>query len=80
MGNTSLHLSSQILLWLSGMNLPAMLETQEMQVRLLGWEETLEEGMVTCSSILAWRIPWTEELDGLQSMECLTLGFLETLQ
>ena len=67
MGNTSLNLSSRILLWLSGMNLPAMLETQEMQVRLLGWEETLEEGMVTCSSILAWRIPWTEELDGLES-------------
>ena len=67
MGNTSLNLSSRIPLWLSGMNLPAMLETQEMRVRLLGWEEILEEGMVTSSSILAWRIPWTEEPDGLQA-------------
>ena len=51
MGNTSLNLSSWIPLWLNGMNLPAMLETQEMRVRLLGWEETLEEGMVTCSPV-----------------------------
>ena len=35
----------------------------------LGWEDTLEEGMATHSSILAWRIPWTEEPDRLQSME-----------
>ena len=61
MGNTSLNLSSRIPLWLSGMNLPAMLETQEMRVRLLGWEEILEEGMVTRSSILAWRITCREE-------------------
>ena len=47
-------------------NLPAMRETQ---VRSLGQEDTLEKGMTTHSSILAWRIPWTEELDGLQSME-----------
>ena len=46
-------------------NLPAMLETQ---VRSLGWEDPLEEGMATHSSILAWRIPWTEEPGGLQSM------------
>ena len=39
-----------------------------MQVRFLGWEDPLEEGMVTHSSILAWRIPWTEEPGGLQSM------------
>ena len=74
MGNTSLNLSSWIPLWLSGLNLRAMLETQEMQVWLLGWEETLEEGMVTCSSILAWRIPWTEEPDGLESMELRRVG------
>ena len=43
-------------------NLPAM---QETWVRLLGWEDTLEEGMATHSSILAWRIPWTEEPGGL---------------
>ena len=44
--------------------LPPMWETQ---VRSLGWEDTLEKEMVTNSSILAWRIPWKEELGGLQS-------------
>ena len=39
-------------------NLPAMWETQ---VRSLGWEDTLEKEMATHSSILAWKIPWTEE-------------------
>ena len=38
-----------------------------MQVGCLAWEDPLEEGMATHSSILAWRIPWTEEHDGLQS-------------
>ena len=38
-----------------------------MQVRFLGWEDPLEEEMATHSSILAWRIPWTEEPGGLQS-------------
>ena len=47
-------------------NLPAMQEMQEMQVRSLGWEDVLEEGMATHSSILARKIPWTEELHGLQ--------------
>ena len=42
-----------------------MQETQEMQVQFLGWEDSLEEGMATHSSILAWRIPWAEELGGL---------------
>ena len=46
-------------------NLPAM---QETQVLFLGQEDTLEEGMATHSSLLAWRIPWTEEPGGLQSM------------
>ena len=46
-------------------NLPAMRETW---VRSLGWEDTLEEGMATHSSLLAWRIPWTQESGGLQSM------------
>ena len=40
---------------------------QETGVRSLGQEDPLEEGMATHSSILAWRIPWTEEPDGLQS-------------
>ena len=47
------------------MNLAAM---QETQVRSLGWEDPLEKGVATHSSILAWRIPWTEEPGGLQSM------------
>ena len=42
-------------------NPPAMQETQEMRVRSLGQEDPLEEGMATHSSILAWRVPWTEE-------------------
>ena len=46
-------------------NLPAM---QETQVQSLGWEDALEKGMATHSSILAWRIPWTEEPGKLQSM------------
>ena len=46
-------------------NLPAMWETG---VRSLDWEDPLEKGMATHSSILAWRIPWTEEPGGLQSM------------
>ena len=45
-----------------------MQETQEMQVETLGQEAPLEEGVVTHSSILAWRIPWTEEPAKLQSM------------
>ena len=44
--------------------LPAV---QETRVRSLGWEDPLEEEMATHSSILAWRIPWTEEPGGLQS-------------
>ena len=49
-------------------NLPAVQETRGTQVQLLGQEDPLEEGMATHSSILAWRIPWTEEPGGLQAM------------
>ena len=42
---------------------------QETRVQSLGWEDLLKEGMATHSSILAWRIPWTEESGGLQSIE-----------
>ena len=49
-------------------NPPAIQETQEAQVRSLGGEDPLEEGMATHSSIVAWRIPWTEEPGGLQSI------------
>ena len=41
---------------------------QETQVQSLGWEDPLEKQMTTPSSILAWKIPWTEEPGGLQSM------------
>ena len=46
-------------------NLPAM---QETQVQSLDWEDPLEESMAPHSSILAWRIPWTEEPGGLESI------------
>ena len=46
-------------------SLPAV---QEPWVRSLGWDDPLEEGMATHSSVLAWRIPWTEEPRELQSM------------
>ena len=49
-------------------NLPAMQETQETWVRSLGQEDPLEKEMATHSSILAWKILWTEEPGGLQSM------------
>ena len=50
-------------------NLPAMQEMQEMWAWCLGWEDPLEEGMATHSSVLAWRIPWTEEAGELQVTE-----------
>ena len=46
-------------------NLPAIGETQ---VRSLGWEDSIEKGMATHYSILAWRIPWTEEPGELHSL------------
>ena len=52
-------------------NLPAMWETW---VWWQGWEDPLEKGMATHSSILAWRIPWTEEPGGLQSIELQRAG------
>ena len=45
-----------------------MQETQEMQVRSLGWEDPLEKEMAKHSSVLAWEIPWTEDPGRLQSM------------
>ena len=50
-------------------NLPALQEPQEMRVQSLGQEDTLEEKMAFHSSILAWRIPWTEEPGRLQSVD-----------
>ena len=51
--------------------LPAIRETQ---VRSLGWEDLLEKEMATHSSILAWKIPWTEEPSRLQSMGSQRVG------
>ena len=58
------------------MNLSAV---QEMWVQSLGWEDPLEKGMATHSSILAWRIPWTEEPGRLQSMGLKELDMTERL-
>ena len=49
-------------------NLLAMQEIPEIRIRFLGQEDSLEEGTAIHSSILAWRIPWTEELGRLQSI------------
>ena len=49
-------------------------EIQEMQVGFLGWEDPLEEEMATHISILAWKIPWTEELGRLQSTGSQRVG------
>ena len=53
-------------------NLPAMRETW---VPSLGSKDPLEKGMATHSSILAWKIPWTEEPGGLQSMGLQRVGY-----
>jgi len=52
-------------------NLPAM---QETWVRFLDWEDPLEKGMATYSSIVVWRIPWTEEPGRLQPMGSQRVG------
>ena len=49
-------------------NPPAMQKLQELWVQSLSWEDSLDKGIATHSSILAWRIPWTEEPGGLWSM------------
>ena len=66
-------------LWASPMaqqvkNPPAMQETEEIQVRSLGQEDSLEKEMATYSSILALRIPWTEEPGMLQSLGSQRVG------
>ena len=52
-------------------NLPAV---QATQVRSLGWEDSLEEEMENYSSVLTWKIPWTEEADGLHSIGSQRVG------
>ena len=48
---------------------------QETRGQSLGWEDPLEKGMATHSSILAWKIPWTEELGRLQTMGSQRMGY-----
>ena len=55
-------------------NPPAMQKLQETWVQSLGGKDPLEEGMATHSGILAWRIPWTEEPGGLQSIGSQRIG------
>ena len=76
------HCSPEILIhWASLVaqmvkNLPAM---QETQVQCLGWRDALKKGMSTHSSILAWRIPWTEEPGGYSPWGCKELDTTERL-
>ena len=56
-------------------NLPANAREARMWIQFLGWEDPLEEEMATCSSILDWKIPRTEELAGLQSMGSQRVGY-----
>ena len=55
-------------------NTPEMQETQEARIQSLSRKDLLEEGMTTHSSILAWRIPWTEEPSGLWFMKSQRVG------
>ena len=55
-------------------NPPAKQETQKTWARSLGGEDPLKEGMATHSSVLTWRIPWTEESGGLQSIGWQRVG------
>ena len=55
-------------------NLPAVQKVEEMWVQSLSQEDPLEQEMATHSSILAWKIPWTEEPGGLQSMGLQRVG------
>ena len=66
-----LHLKSASLVAQSVKNLPAV---QETRARSLGWEDPLEKEMASHSSILAWKLSWTEESDGLQSMGSQRVG------
>ena len=62
--------TKKLTLWASlvAQTIKNLLAMQETRVRSLGREEPLEKGMATHSSILAWRIPWTEDPEGLQYM------------
>ena len=58
----------------SGKELPCQCRRHRRRVQSLGQEDPLEEGMANCSSILAWRIPWTEEPGGLEFIDSQRVG------
>ena len=60
---------------LAAQTLKNLSPVQETWVQPLGWEDPLEKGMATYSSILAWRIPWTEEFGRLQTMGSQKVGY-----
>ena len=60
--------------WLSGKEFACPCGRCKRQVRSLSWEDPLEEEMATHFSVLAWKVPWTEEPGGLQSMELQSAG------
>ena len=57
-------------------NPPANQEMQEIQVQTLGQEDNLEKEMAICSSIIAWKITWTEKPGGLESMGSQRVGYV----
>ena len=60
--------ASQVALVIKNLPVNAGDEMEETGLQSLSWEDSLEEGIITLYSILAWRSPWTEEPGGLQSM------------
>ena len=69
--------STGLLGWLSGKSPPATQEMQEAEIRPLGGEHPLEKEMATHSSILAWKVPWTESLAGYSPQGCDEWGMTE---
>ena len=73
------HVNNTVWETLVAQRLKHLPEMRETWVRSLGWEDPLEKEMATHSSILAWRIPWTGEPDGLQPMGSQRVGLSLTL-
>ena len=71
-------MASHVAQWVK--KLPAMQEMTEIWVQLLSWEDPLENGMATNSSIFAWKIPWTEEPGRLQSIGCKEADMTEATE
>ena len=72
--SSQIFLASSILRLVSDTFLVLQLSFGPLLIQSLGWEDSLEEGMATYFSILAWKIPWTEESGGLQSIEAQRVG------